>query len=432
MPHDNAPATTLLATHCAVCGRALVDAQSVETGIGPICRQRYFSNEALTESARVEANAIVYRVAAALSADPTDGTLAQVSTDLQRLRDLGADTIVTQILNNRGRLATIKLHVWGTDTFAIAAPRNADLTAAFRNVPGRQWWGATAWHGNVRRVNVFPRWTWAQVRDALRTAFGDAFVRMPDGSVQILTASMTPGFDVPAAPTVLPPSPAQQAAQVTITITEVRAGVRTRIGVATPYNETVVAAMRNVSSRRWDRDRRLNTFLPADLGAVLAIALRQWPDAHIDNRTGYTTRIAQTPTAPTAPAQPRRIALAPADASWLTLARDACSDMAPAVEYRGTLDHASWLRDTLTECLRSASFTRVDRYQAHAAGLDGRTAVAAEIDSMQVFVLTDALHDGITVTRIAADGTAAAQAVPTTGTIAAIVSAVINAAAAIA
>lgn len=33
--YENAPATKMLATNCVVCGRALVDAVSVEMGIGP-------------------------------------------------------------------------------------------------------------------------------------------------------------------------------------------------------------------------------------------------------------------------------------------------------------------------------------------------------------------------------------------------------------
>jgi len=39
--YENAPATRLLATRCACCGRKLVDALSVQTGIGPECRTRH-------------------------------------------------------------------------------------------------------------------------------------------------------------------------------------------------------------------------------------------------------------------------------------------------------------------------------------------------------------------------------------------------------
>lgn len=36
-----APACEMLATHCCVCGLPLLDALSVELGIGPICRKKY-------------------------------------------------------------------------------------------------------------------------------------------------------------------------------------------------------------------------------------------------------------------------------------------------------------------------------------------------------------------------------------------------------
>lgn len=39
--YENAPATRLLATHCCVCGRPLLDSDSVEIGIGPTCRGKF-------------------------------------------------------------------------------------------------------------------------------------------------------------------------------------------------------------------------------------------------------------------------------------------------------------------------------------------------------------------------------------------------------
>ena len=42
MTHELAAATRVLATTCCVCGRDLCDAKSVELGIGPVCRKRYF------------------------------------------------------------------------------------------------------------------------------------------------------------------------------------------------------------------------------------------------------------------------------------------------------------------------------------------------------------------------------------------------------
>lgn len=46
MSYETAPSTVLLASCCAICGRALRDAVSVEAGIGPDCREKYGYGEA--------------------------------------------------------------------------------------------------------------------------------------------------------------------------------------------------------------------------------------------------------------------------------------------------------------------------------------------------------------------------------------------------
>lgn len=46
MSYEQAPATAFVATACACCGRALLDAISVEAGIGPDCRAKYGYGEA--------------------------------------------------------------------------------------------------------------------------------------------------------------------------------------------------------------------------------------------------------------------------------------------------------------------------------------------------------------------------------------------------
>jgi hypothetical protein len=64
MCYTDAPACDLLATHCAACGRPLVDAVSVETGIGPVCRERYMVADCASDQDRARANALVHLVAA--------------------------------------------------------------------------------------------------------------------------------------------------------------------------------------------------------------------------------------------------------------------------------------------------------------------------------------------------------------------------------
>jgi len=46
MSYESAPATKLLASHCACCGRPLVDSKSVEAGVGPECRKKHGYGEA--------------------------------------------------------------------------------------------------------------------------------------------------------------------------------------------------------------------------------------------------------------------------------------------------------------------------------------------------------------------------------------------------
>lgn len=66
MSYEFAPATTLLATHCAVCRRPLLDSMSVEIGMGPVCRERHGYNTEMDDlpGCRDAANCIVHRIAA--------------------------------------------------------------------------------------------------------------------------------------------------------------------------------------------------------------------------------------------------------------------------------------------------------------------------------------------------------------------------------
>lgn len=91
MSHDNAPATRLVATRCAVCGRSLVDAESVEAGIGPDCRQKYGFNIPVEPELRAIANKIVHDIA--LGSYPG----AEVDEPLRELRALGFDHLADRI-----------------------------------------------------------------------------------------------------------------------------------------------------------------------------------------------------------------------------------------------------------------------------------------------------------------------------------------------
>ncbi len=47
MGYEQSPAVEMLATNCALCGRPLLDSESVECGMGPTCRARHGASDAL-------------------------------------------------------------------------------------------------------------------------------------------------------------------------------------------------------------------------------------------------------------------------------------------------------------------------------------------------------------------------------------------------
>lgn len=137
--YENAPATKLVATHCAVCVRPLVDAKSVETGVGPECRKKYGFDHPCSPEQRLEANRLVYQIAAsqddALSAERCD-----------RLRDLGFVKLAARIME---RLATVVVSRDHDGRLTVQTPYDPAVVDAMRRIPGRKW-------DPERKINVFP------------------------------------------------------------------------------------------------------------------------------------------------------------------------------------------------------------------------------------------------------------------------------------
>lgn len=160
--YENSPACLLLATHCACCGRALVDAKSVETGVGPECRKRHgyataegcpdwavtlsalgaaaeadarfgelaFKVVGLMGDTRVAANLVMHRIAAAQ-------TGAAVGHLVVALRGLGYRKMAERTAD---RLGSVLVEVdAATGVHAVFAPYSVEFTDAMRKVPGRRW-----------------------------------------------------------------------------------------------------------------------------------------------------------------------------------------------------------------------------------------------------------------------------------------------------
>jgi hypothetical protein len=158
----------MLATHCAVCARPLVDAKSVELGIGPDCRRKYGYDLACTDEARSEANRLVYRIAA-------DQSGAQVAADCDALVALGFEKLAARI---RDRVVAITIEESvserGLPVLLVKAPYSETALGAWRQV-------RTYWHGASKRHAVDAGMR-RNLFDLLKTYYPGAIGMGPKGS----------------------------------------------------------------------------------------------------------------------------------------------------------------------------------------------------------------------------------------------------------
>jgi hypothetical protein len=144
MSYEDAPATAMLATHCAVCGRPLVDAASVEAGIGPDCRRKHGYGEQIAPEARAEANRLVHGIAVERHARTPDA--AKIVKAIADVHALGLVALARVLAD---RLATVKIDGCDDGRYEVRTPYSEDAAAAFRTVCGRRW-------DCERKVNTFP------------------------------------------------------------------------------------------------------------------------------------------------------------------------------------------------------------------------------------------------------------------------------------
>jgi exodeoxyribonuclease-5 len=114
MSYAESPAAQLVASHCAACNRPLVDAVSVELGMGPECRARLTADLGVTPEARAEANAIVHAVAIG------EFHGADFITAIRRLEDLGFAQLAYQVWYRRRREFA---PVYSASRYASGPPR---------------------------------------------------------------------------------------------------------------------------------------------------------------------------------------------------------------------------------------------------------------------------------------------------------------------
>jgi hypothetical protein len=182
MSYENAPATRLVATHCACCSRPLVDAASVERGVGPECARKYGYDDAQGEpdwdavqkaldlyaggdapcfperDAHKAANVLVHYVAAV----PSDASCPAVAA----IDALGFKTLARTLALRLGAIVVDAIQVDGQrDMLVVKAPYSEAFNVAMRRVPGARW-------NAGRKARMVPAIQRMQLWAAIKTAFG--------------------------------------------------------------------------------------------------------------------------------------------------------------------------------------------------------------------------------------------------------------------
>ncbi len=284
--HIASPAADMLASCCACCGKTLVDADSVETGVGPVCREKHgygtMQGPADWDAAMAAlgtivpadvvagwahdphraANALVYRVAVEQRGGNVLAYCAAIAA-------LGYATMAARIMRRvdpRGRYAdeagddaprgpAIRISAGADGLLVLASPYDPAAVEALRKVPGRRWNGT---------ANTFPAQMLALLVWALRQGYPGHAAQMLDGSVVTL-APIEPGEAPPVAPKV--------PARIVVTY---QGGL---LAVKAPYTPESTAAFRAIKGRRWTGVA--NTFPVAALGDVRLAIVAHFPGAEV-------------------------------------------------------------------------------------------------------------------------------------------------------
>lgn len=124
MGYEQATATKVMATHCACCGRPLLDAKSVEAGMGPTCRERYGWDIEVDEVSRKLANHVVHQLAVAVSTGNVGVHELELAAELAPLGFPKIGEIFTR--RGAGVVITVEEHE-GEDKYFVRCPYDPEF-----------------------------------------------------------------------------------------------------------------------------------------------------------------------------------------------------------------------------------------------------------------------------------------------------------------
>lgn len=172
----NAPATKMLATNCVCCGRPLVDATSVQLGIGPECRKE--DDGGIEDDVRKQANELVYKAAVAAQ----NGEIARVQALAGEIAKLGLDKLADKVgrrFRNAERYTEIVITEDG-ENYRVETPfrrgAKAEFIEAWRAIPGRRFRDNANYVPLVQKQALFR---------LLKRFFGGKYAKGPKGLFRI-------------------------------------------------------------------------------------------------------------------------------------------------------------------------------------------------------------------------------------------------------
>ena len=176
--YESSVACKMLATHCCVCGRPLVDAISVALGIGPDCREGH--NGGISPETQNAANKLTYHAAIAATA----GRIEEVRQYAQALELLGLTTLANKVASrfvNAERHVKVRITMQGNEIKVSTPFRRGDkenFLAAWRAIPGRRF-------DRKDNCNVVPASQKEAVWELLKQFFPGDFAIGPKGLFRI-------------------------------------------------------------------------------------------------------------------------------------------------------------------------------------------------------------------------------------------------------
>jgi len=185
----DAPATALLDVRCACCGKALLDALSVEVGIGPVCRANYLDDVVASDADRKAANLLIHEA-------------AKVATTASRQVEIGAALVALGFAKVAARIetrwtkraekeaaaaqkgATVKIEALEDGFLAVSTPYVPEFVADLKAEIGfaDRRWNKVDKRWEIARDAARGLWTVLRAHFAGSTGFG------PKGAFEITAA----------------------------------------------------------------------------------------------------------------------------------------------------------------------------------------------------------------------------------------------------